>query len=85
MPPSKPADDPANARPAPGEIVLHEGLTLLETDDPVLLVELQSDSRVAASIVALLSPCAAVVKAGDAPALAERLLKTGHLPKVSEL
>ena len=75
---------PRKPPPSPGGIVLHQGLQLIETDDPLLLVELAADARLRLRISARLDPCVAVVPADGVTPLIRDLLKAGHLPKVNE-
>lgn len=70
---------------APGEVVLHEGMTLVETDDPLLLVELLAEPRLRAAVELQLSPCAALVRPGAGASFLQELMKAGHTPKVSDL
>lgn len=67
-----------------GETVLHEGLTLLETDDPLLMVELLADQRLRAGVVVQLSPCAVMVRPGAGASFLQDLLKAGHTPGVND-
>ena len=75
---------PRRPQPNPGGIVLHQGLHLIETDDPLLLVELAADSRLRLRISARLDPRVAVVPADGVTPLIRELLKAGHLPKVND-
>ena len=75
----KPSEDPAS-----DEIILHQGLSLVETDDPVLMVELMADARLRSRLVAQLSPCVALIQPGAAGAFVQDLRKSGHTPKVSD-
>ena len=64
--------------------ILHTGLTLLETADPLLLEELIADSRIGPLVAARLSDRMAIVTPGAVEAVLRQLLKTGHLPTVVE-
>lgn len=68
--------------PAAGEVVLHEGLTLLEVADPADLSAIQADARLKDFILTRLSPTEAVVLPQHSQALVKALLKAGHTPKV---
>lgn len=61
---------------------MHESLAIVETDDPLLMVELLADSKIRAGVAAQLSPTAAMVTSGGADAFIQQLLKAGHTPKV---
>ena len=69
--------------PAPKEVVLHEGLTLIEVSDEAELTALQADARLKDFILARLSPTEAVVLPQHSQSLLKALLKAGHTPKVS--
>lgn len=82
---SDPLSHTAHAHPlAPGEVVVHRNVVLLETDDPTLLAEIQQDARVRSAIVAQLSPQVALVRREAAARFIEILRKAGHTPKVHE-
>ena len=68
--------------PAPKEVVLHEGLTLVEVSDEAELSALQADARLKAFISARLSPTEAVVLPQHHQSFLKALLKAGHTPKV---
>jgi hypothetical protein len=62
--------------------LLHSHVTVVEVADPMLLVELKADPRLANLIVAELSDRVAVVRPGAADFLLKTLRKGGHTPKV---
>jgi hypothetical protein len=68
--------------PEAGEVVLHEGLTLVEVADPADLAALQADPRLKDFILARLSPNEAVVLPQHSQAFLKALLKAGHTPRV---
>lgn len=76
--PRKPADPP------PSGPLHHVHVTLVEVADPLLLVQLKADPRVANLITAELSDRVVVVRPGFAEALLKVLRKAGHTPKVIE-
>lgn len=76
------ATDPLGSLPAAGEVVLHEGLTLLEVADPADLAAIQADARLKDFILTRLSPTEAVVLPQHSGAFLKALLKAGHTPKV---
>ncbi len=80
----KPAPPHNSLEPLPvaGEVVAHEGLTLLEVADPADLSAIQADARLKAFILTRLSPTEAVVLPQHSQALVKALLKAGHTPKV---
>jgi hypothetical protein len=65
-------------------IILHRGLTLLQTDDRYLMTELRADPRLKTELGSSLSESAAVVAPEAADDLLRQLRKAGHTPKVSE-
>ena len=68
--------------PAPKEVALHDGLTLIEVSDEADLTALQADKRLKDFILARLSPTEAVVLPQHSQPLIKALLKAGHTPKV---
>ncbi len=68
--------------PVAGEVVLHEGLTLVEVADAADLTAIQADSRLKNFILTRLSPTEAVVLPQHSQAFLKALLKAGHTPKV---
>lgn len=68
--------------PEAGEVVLHEGLTLVEVADPADLTSLQADPRLQGFILTRLSPTEAVVLPQHSQNFLKALLKAGHTPKV---
>ena len=68
--------------PGAGEVVLHEGLTLLEVADPADLSAIHADARLKDLILTRLSPTEAVVLPQHSQTLVKALLKAGHTPKV---
>ena len=66
----------------PGGVRLHENLTLLETEGPEQMDELQLVPEVRAALVRRLNPCTAVIDARRLPAMLEALRKHGMLPRV---
>jgi hypothetical protein len=94
MPARKAKRTPANAAvssqtdqlepvPVVGEVVLHEGLTLIEVADAADLTAMQADARLKDFILTRLSPTEAVVLPQHSQAFLKALLKAGHTPKVS--
>ncbi|MDQ3457903.1 MAG: hypothetical protein M3498_01145 [Deinococcota bacterium] len=82
-----PGKEPARAdalEPVPeaGEVVLHEGLTLVEVADAADLTAIQADARLRGFILTRLSPTEAVVLPQHSQAFVKALLKAGHTPKV---
>ncbi len=69
--------------PVAGEVVLHEGLTLIEVADAADLTAIQADTRLKDFILTRLSPTEAVVLPQHSQAFVKALLKAGHTPKVS--
>lgn len=69
--------------PVVGEVVLHEGLTLIEVADAADLTAIQADARLKDFILTRLSPTEAVVLPQHSQAFLKALLKAGHTPKVS--
>lgn len=69
--------------PVAGEVVLHEGLTLVTVADAADLSAIQADARLKDFILTRLSPTEAVVLPQHSQALLKALLKAGHTPKVS--
>jgi hypothetical protein len=65
-----------------GEVVLHEGLTLIEVAEAADLTAIQADSRLKDFILTRLSPTEAVVLPQHSQAFLKALLKAGHTPKV---
>ena len=93
MPAKKVKQPPANtgASAAPerlepilvmGEVVLHEGLTLIEVADAADLTSIQADSRLKDFILTRLSPTEALVLPQHNQAFLKALLKAGHTPKL---
>jgi hypothetical protein len=70
--------------PVTDEVVLHQGLTLIEVADPADLSSLMVDSRIKPYIVAKLSETQLVVLPQHTKMLIEALRKAGHTPKVSQ-
>lgn len=68
--------------PVAGEVVLHEGLTLVEVADAADLTAIQADSRLKDFILTRLSPTEALVLPQHSQAFLKALLKAGHTPKV---
>lgn len=83
MPRSRARRRPEPPRPESAP-VLHAHLTVVETDDPLLLQELKADPRLGPLLLAQLSDRVAVVLPAGTDALVKQMLKAGHLPKVSE-
>jgi hypothetical protein len=94
MPARKAKRTPANAAvssqtdqlepvPVVGEVVLHEGLTLIEVADTADLTAMQADARLKDFILTRLSPTEAVVLPQHSQAFLKALLKAGHTPKVN--
>lgn len=75
---------PERLEPTPvvGEVVLHEGLTLIEVADAADLTSIQADSRLKDFILTRLSPTEALVLPQHSQAFLKALLKAGHTPKV---
>lgn len=63
-----------------GRIHVGPAAYYLTVDDPHLLVELQSDRRLAGLIVRTLAPTVALVHEQSLPAILERLRGSGHMP-----
>ena len=63
--------------------VLHENIPLLEVADAETMELLLADATVAGAVIERLSPTVAVLDPSRADAVINRLLKLGHLPKVS--
>jgi hypothetical protein len=68
--------------PVAGEVVAHEGLTLVEVADAADLAAIQADARLGGFILTRLSPTAAVVLPQHSQTFLKALLKAGHTPKV---
>lgn len=68
--------------PVAGEVVAHEGLTLLEVADAGDLSAIHADARLKDFILTRLSPTEAVVLPQHSQALIKALLRAGHTPKV---
>ncbi len=79
---SFPPHDLLEPLPVAGEVVAHEGLTLLEVADPADLSAIQADTRLKDFILTRLSPTEAVVLPQHSQTLIKALLKAGHTPKV---
>ncbi len=80
--PAPPQADTLEPVPVAGEVVLHEGLTLIEVADEADLTAMQADARLKDFILARLSPTEAVVLPQHSQAFLKALLKAGHTPKV---
>ncbi len=84
-----PADDaPAPGHdgvvpPAAGEVVLHHGLTVIETSTEADLVALLSDPRLAPLVLARIGERAALVLPQAAPKLLLELKRSGRSATVS--
>jgi len=70
--------------PAPGEVVLHRDLTVVEAADAADLSGILADPRVSKHVIARIGSTAAVVLPGAAPRLVSALRKAGHTPTVHE-
>ncbi len=68
--------------PQPGEVIAHEGLTLIEVSDPAELSALMLDSRLKQYILLALSPTEALVLPQHSKTFISALVKAGHTPKV---
>ncbi len=69
--------------PVASEVVLHEGLTLIEVAEAADLTAIQADARLKDFILTRLSPTEAVVLPQHSQTFLKALLKAGHTPKVS--
>ena len=69
--------------PVAGEVVLHEGLTLVTVADAADLTAIQADVRLKDFILTRLSPTEAVMLPQHSQTFLKALLKAGHTPKVS--
>lgn len=69
-----------DAVPAP--LVIHDNISVLTTDDPLLLTELKADRKIGPLLLVQLSDTSVVVAPGSEDALTRHLLKAGHLPKI---
>jgi hypothetical protein len=67
---------------APGQVMVHDSLALIEVDDPADLTALLSDPRIAPLLLARISDHAAVALPGAAPWLLLELTKAGHTPTI---
>ncbi|MFQ5718395.1 MAG: hypothetical protein ACE5IK_02490 [Acidobacteriota bacterium] len=63
-------------------VIVHENLTLLETEGPEQMEDLQLVPEVRAALVRQIDPCTAVVDARRLDTLLAALRKHGHLPRV---
>lgn len=66
----------------PGEVTLHQHLTIIEVTDPADLTSLLADPRLAKHVVARLGSTAAAVLPQSVPRLLMAMLKAGHTPRV---
>lgn len=62
--------------------VVYAGLASIEVDEPSLLDAIMADPKAAECITIRVSGTIALVEPSKFDALAKRLVKTGHLPKV---
>jgi hypothetical protein len=85
IPPKKPQPHVGvSLEPAPpaGQVLAHQGLTVLEVADAADLQSLLVDPRVKPLILAVLSTTQALVLPQNSKTLLEVLRKAGHTPKV---
>ena len=87
--PTPPTPGPASTTPdglepfpAPGTVVLHEALTLIEVADPHDLTAILSDGRLRGYVLARLSEREAVALPQHSRALVEAMRKAGYTPKL---
>jgi len=69
--------------PDAGEVVLHHGLSVIETSTEADLLALLSDPRLAPLVLARVGACAALVLPGAASRLLIELKRSGRSPTVT--
>lgn len=75
---ARPPDHDGVVPPAPGEVVLHHGLTVIEASTEADLVAVMNDSRLAPLVVARIGARAALVLPGAAPQLLLEMKRSGR-------
>lgn len=81
------ADEPvydAIVPPAPGEVVLHRDLAVVEVADAADLSSLLADPRISKHVIARIGSTAAAVLPEAAPRLVSALRQAGHTPTLHE-
>jgi hypothetical protein len=69
-------------QPSAGEVIAHEGVSLLELADPADLSAIMVHTKIAPHVLARLSETEALVLPGSRDALLKALKQAGYTPKV---